>query len=202
MKLRSKLLLACGLMAGSMALAAPASAVVVFLSGAPVATPGGYEFSYQGNFSAGEGIETGSTLVIFDFAGYVPGSIFSPYADVAAAAELTSGGVVLSPDFTDDPSLYNLRFTYNGATTLDLSNVSFGGLSAKSFFNGVATDGFAALTVKTAGPLIGSNVYSSGLVSVPTAVPEPAMWAMMLSGFGMAGSAMRRRRTRPTMVTA
>lgn len=33
-----------------------------------------------------------------------------------------------------------------------------------------------------------------GLVT-PDAVPEPAVWAMLLTGFGMAGTAMRRRRT-------
>ncbi len=33
-------------------------------------------------------------------------------------------------------------------------------------------------------------------------VPEPAAWAMMLVGFGMVGSTMRRRSQRTTMVTA
>ena len=55
----------------------PASAVVLFLSGPPTAVTGGYEFSYQGNFSHDEGIQTGSTLVIFDFAGYIAGSVFA-----------------------------------------------------------------------------------------------------------------------------
>ena len=33
------------------------------------------------------------------------------------------------------------------------------------------------------------------LVRGVSAVPEPATWAMMISGFGMAGVALRRRRT-------
>ena len=33
-----------------------------------------------------------------------------------------------------------------------------------------------------------------GVVGVPPSVPEPATWAMMLMGFGVAGYSMRRRR--------
>ena len=38
------------------------------------------------------------------------------------------------------------------------------------------------------------------LESLPSAVPEPATWAMMITGFGMAGVAIRRRRE--TLVAA
>lgn len=37
---------------------------------------------------------------------------------------------------------------------------------------------------------------------IPTAVPEPAAWAMMLAGFGLVGSAMRRRGSDGARVTA
>jgi len=180
----------------------PASAVVLFLSGPPTAVAGGYEFSYQGNFSHNEGIQAGSTLVIFDFAGYVAGSVFSPYADVSAAAELVSSGMIGSPDFNDDPNLFNLRFTYTGAAPQDLSNINFGGLSARSILGGISIDGFSAVTVKSAGVANGSKVYSVGLAGVPFGVPEPAMWAMMLGGFGLAGATIRRRRQAMSFVTA
>lgn len=182
--------------------ATPASAVVIFLSGAPTAVPGGFEFSYQGNFSNDEGIQTGSTLVIFDFAGYIAGSIFSPYADVSAMTELVSGDVPTSPDFTDDPGLFNLRFTYTGASTLDLSNIDFTGLTAESILGGVTNDGFSAVTVKVDGSAVGTKVYSIGQVGVPFGVPEPAAWAMMLGGFGLVGAAVRRRRHAMSIVTA
>ncbi|MFM7028098.1 MAG: PEPxxWA-CTERM sorting domain-containing protein [Chakrabartia sp.] len=201
MKYPIKPILSAILCAAAALVATPASAVVIYLTASPVAVPGGWEFSYQGNFSSGEGIKTGSTLVIFDFAGYIPGSVFSPYADIAAAAELVSAGVPTNPDFTDDPALYNLRFTYTGAPTLDLSNTNFSGLTAISALNGVTTDGFSAVTVKTSGALAGRNVYSSGQVEVPAAVPEPAVWAMLLAGFGLAGVALRRRR-QPVLLMA
>lgn len=189
----SKALLAASALAAASA-ATPASAVVIFLSGPPTAVPGGYEFSYQGNFSNNEGIQTGSTLVIFDFAGYIDGSVFSPYADIAATAELTSGDVPTSPDFTDDPGLFNLRFTYTGAPIVDMSNIDFAGLMAQSTLGGVTKDGFSAVTVKVAGSEAGTKVYSIGQVGVPTGVPEPALWGMMLGGFGLLGASVRRRR--------
>ena len=36
---------------------------------------------------------------------------------------------------------------------------------------------------------------ATGVAALPTAVPEPASWAMMAGGFGLAGATMRRRRT-------
>ena len=40
-----------------------------------------------------------------------------------------------------------------------------------------------------------ANVYAKfTLESLPSAVPEPATWAMMITGFGLAGAAIRRRR--------
>lgn len=197
--LRRSLLSALGLaMAGA---ATPASAIVIFLSGAPTAVPGGFEFSYQGNFSNDEGIQTGSALVIFDFAGYIDGSVFSPYADISAMVEFVSSDLPTSPDFTDDPSLYNLRFTYTGADTLDMSGIDFAGLTARSTLGGVVLDGFSAVTVKVEGSETGTTIYSIGQVGVPAGVPEPALWGMMLGGFAMLGSSLRRRR-RMDFVTA
>ncbi|MBA2920350.1 PEPxxWA-CTERM sorting domain-containing protein [Sphingomonas sp. MAH-20] len=45
------------------------------------------------------------------------------------------------------------------------------------------------------GPDYHGGISVAGLGAV--AVPEPATWAMMLTGFGAAGLAMRRRRLRP-----
>lgn len=39
-----------------------------------------------------------------------------------------------------------------------------------------------------------SQLLSNIVGPVTDAVPEPATWAMMIAGFGMAGAAMRRRR--------
>ncbi|MBS0502770.1 MAG: cistern family PEP-CTERM protein, partial [Proteobacteria bacterium] len=40
-----------------------------------------------------------------------------------------------------------------------------------------------------------NGASASGGGTIVTAVPEPATWAMMIAGFGLAGAAIRRRRT-------
>ena len=120
MKKLSLRYLASALLAGTVFAATPASAVVVFLSGAPTPTSGGWEFGYQANFSAGEGVQNGSTFVIFDFAGYVPGSVFSPYADLVASSELVSAGLPSSPASTSPkprPVCSGISRTASGSAT-------------------------------------------------------------------------------------
>ncbi|MBT9470025.1 MAG: PEPxxWA-CTERM sorting domain-containing protein [Pseudomonadota bacterium] len=59
--------------------------------------------------------------------------------------------------------------------------VAFGGLAKSIDFGGAAGQtGFDNITFGSATP--------------GSAVPEPATWAMMIAGFGMAGAALRRRR--------
>jgi hypothetical protein len=48
----------------------------------------------------------------------------------------------------------------------------------------------ASLRIWTEGELIVGNIASEA-----APVPEPAAWALMIAGFGLAGAALRRRRT-------
>ncbi len=111
--------------------------------------------------------------------------------------------------------LYNVSFAYSrniaGAADPATATVSAGGQT----FNVVApadgpftnagrmawvTDGFSF--VGTGAPttlaLAATNGTNGGVffdaISVQMAVPEPATWAMMIGGFGLAGAALRRRR--------
>ncbi len=161
-----------------------------------------YTFSYGGTLAETEGVWSGSTLVILDFAGYVDGTVFSPYATLAANAELTTAGIVLGPDVVDDPSLFNLVFTYTGdpvQTTpapdgSPYTPITFEGLSARSIFGDAALGAFSTVTVKNTGEAAGTLVFSLGEVAVPAAaIPEPATWGLMLIGFAAVGAAARRR---------
>src|SRR3546814_6347657 len=94
-------------------LSVPAHAATVLLDSV-TSVSDGYEFSYAGTLDDTEGLRNGSQLVIFDFAGYVDGSVFSPYDDVSASVEYSNPDLTLAPGVTDDPGLVNLVFNWPG----------------------------------------------------------------------------------------
>jgi hypothetical protein len=180
------LALAAAMAAGCVA--SSANAVVIFLDSV-VQEGSNYRYTYAAEFSDGEGIQNGSTLAIYDFAGYVPGSITGVSPALSTATPNSSD--MMSIGFTDNASIPNLEFTYNGPTQ-DLGGNRFIFGSALSTFGRTRLDGFSAITVKTAGAA-GTLVGSQGATAVPLGVPEPASWAMLLGGFGLIGAATRRR---------
>ncbi|WP_293677320.1 PEPxxWA-CTERM sorting domain-containing protein [uncultured Phenylobacterium sp.] len=183
--------------------AAAQAAVIPSLSGV-TANADDFTFTYQGTLSGDAGLTAGSKLVIFDFAGYVDGSVFADLPTVTATSELVSLGLTSIPGQIDDPTIANLVFTYNGpdfqTSGGPFEPVDFNGIGARSIFSGLGADTFAAVTVKnnpdnTPGGT-GTPIFDQGFVTVPlaTAVPEPATWAMMVLGFGGAGALIRSRR--------
>jgi hypothetical protein len=189
-------------------LAGSANAAVLTLQGVTNNGPNDNTFRYQGTLGPDEGLRSGDRLIIYDFAGYIDGSIFSPSAQVVASTEFTSSDPV-TPGFTDDASLVNLVFTYTGPDFRNengpFAPLDFNGLGARSTFSGTTADAMFTLTTKNNpnGQPGGSNtpIFTLGSVTVPNAIPEPATWAMMLGGFGLLGAATRRR-ARTASVTA
>jgi hypothetical protein len=184
--------------AAAVGLAGSASAAVLTLESVTPQGGGEFRFSYQGTLGPDEGVRPGDRLIIFDFGGYVDGSIFAPGANVATSVEFTSPTALVTPGFTDDPNIVNLVFTYTGAPFRNeggpFAPFDFDGLGARSTFNLTTIDAFFTRTTKN-NPDNEENtsVFTLGRVQVPSAIPEPATWAMMLGGFGLAGAAMRRR---------
>lgn len=171
-------------------------------------TPDGsnFTFNYHATLSGDEGLTAGSILVIFDFAGYVAGSIFAPSPDIATSIVMTAnfntavGGVQVNPMFTDDPTIPDLVFTYTGpdfhTSGGPFSNVVFSGLRATSTLGGLALDGFSSRAISNNGMgTVGAASFNNGAVGVAAAlVPEPASWALLVVGFGGVGSMFRARR--------
>ncbi len=183
-------------------MAAPASAGVITLENISANGASDFTFTYQGTLGPDEGVKAGDRLIIYDFSGYIDGSIFSDVADVIATIEFTSPSGIVTPGFDDDASIANLVFTYTGEDFRTnggpFAPFDFDGIGARSTLGGMRADAFFGLSTKNnpdgAPGGSGTDIYSLGSVAVPTAVvPEPAAWAMMLAGFGLAGTAIRRR---------
>jgi hypothetical protein len=202
MNLRLCLIAACAVCA-----AGAANAAVIPSLTDVTPTGSNFTFTYQGTLSEDAGLVSGDRLVIFDFAGYVPDSISSPYADISSTTELVSTGLTTIPGQVDDPTIPNLVFTYIGPdfhnTGGPYTPIDFNGLSAQSVFGGMGADTFAAVTTKNNPDGLpggtGTPIYDQGFITVPAAaVPEPASWALMIFGMGMVGAGLRlRRRTTP-----
>jgi hypothetical protein len=183
---------------GALVASAPAHSAVIYLD-AVTAVGSNFRYDYSVEFARDEGIESGSSFAIYDFNGYVPGSIKSDYPGFVTSRVERFSDLPKSPNFTDD-NTFNLRFTYNGPTQ-NLSRQSFGMFSALSRFENQTVDGFSAVTVVAAGSAAGEEVFAQGPVETPAAaVPETATWAMMISGLGLIGGAMRRQRKVKTTV--
>lgn len=77
-----------------------------------------------------------------------------------------------------------------------IGGVSSGSNDFALSFMGPGTDPFSYLPLSFAYSIAGGQVWRGDFqVSpyTPGGVPEPATWAMLIAGFGLAGSALRRR---------
>ena len=90
-------------------------------------------------------------------------------------------------NITGDPSPFS---TWDGVSDLAAFDTNL--LLNNIFTPSVQTDG--GELVFTAPPLPARARFSASIVAAP--VPEPATWAMMITGFGMAGASLRRRKVR------
>lgn len=174
---------------------APASAAVAILDSiTPVG--GGYFFDYRITLAPDEGLRAGDKLVIYDFAGYVPGSIVG-VPNTVASVEFTSLPFV-TPGESDDPGILNLVWTYTGpdfqTSGGPFAAIIQGGFGAVSIYGQTVLDAFTSVTTKNNPPIAAETpLVQGGFTQVP-AIPEPTSWALLIAGFGLVGAAVRRGR--------
>jgi len=204
--------LACTALA--LVIAAPASANVVYQSladdsaaqveGAWCADCSYYQAEVQDQFTLGSSANiTGVNLWIYASGGYDTAAIATGYTfhvyNSDRSSLLYSQLVFPVTTFATRQGIYSLEKQVGGS----LSGLS---LSAGTYWAGfeapmMGTMGFAGGngTGRQVGPngdfALGDN---AGYQLLSSAAPEPASWAMMVGGFGLAGAAMRRRRAAVT----
>jgi len=165
---------------------------------ASVTGTGPFTFNYTATTAAGDTISAGDFFRVYDFFGYVAGSITAP-AGWTATTALTNPtpppNVILS--LGDDPAIPNLIFTYTGAPIVGPASIS--GFSAQSTLNFLGFEkNYVGRATQGSGPTAGQPVDTVGNVRVP-GVPEPA--SVISTGLGVLvfGAAYGFRRRRATV---
>jgi|SRR6478672_8134166 len=192
--------------ASSLALASAANAVVI-VPGAPLAgdqSQGPTSFLVSGN------IFSGPITATIGHSGIAAGSFTDTFQFTIPQTGTGSGSITTTVDVGQ----------FLGVTDLDITSVVINGttfaIETLRDINGVAclvegvgtcgaTETFAASlvpivanvqnTITVTGTSRGLGSYGGNLTFSPTAVPEPATWAMMLLGFAGIGWQLRRKRS-------
>lgn len=115
--------------------------------------------------------------------------LLCPGAQVVFGDPRNNGGVILSS------AAFSAASLLNAPPPIDLAVI--GGLYGQYFVPVAFTDnGTSPFEEPTLGADLNYNqLYRSRL----SAIPEPESWALMILGFGAAGAAMRRQRSRPQL---
>jgi len=188
--------------------AAHADIIPVFLPGAVTTNGGITTFTYRVDVTNDQQVApmagptfntaTDSFVTIYDFAGFVPGSLA-----VTSGSLLTSvqnSGVnppLINPP--DNAAIPNLTIYYNGSTLLN-GPQTLGFVTAQTTLTGFNPTGFfAGQAQKNEGLSKGTTIDNIGRTTIPTAaptaVPEPATLApFALGGLGLLGLIARKTR--------
>lgn len=134
------------------------------------------------------GTACGTFFTIYDFQGYVAGSIFAPtgWTGTTMATGLTPSGQLVT-----DSSVVNLVFTYNGAT---IPVPTLSGFGAQTSFNTINNGGtFSYEAQKISNP--SAPDQGQGPLNVPqSSVPEPISMTMLGGGLAVLGLLRFRRK--------
>ncbi|KQW68081.1 hypothetical protein ASE17_06370 [Phenylobacterium sp. Root77] len=132
------------------------------------------------------------------------GSLTGSFTTDDALSSLLSVNITASSG-TFGPGVFS-TFTYNNASLADwvslptqgfrISTAGYAQQLRLDFFPLTATGANILTTAYEYQNTGGARAVTGGrvMLDVPSAVPEPATWAMMIMGFGLAGAALRSRK--------
>ncbi|NJC07309.1 choice-of-anchor A domain-containing protein [Polymorphobacter fuscus] len=163
-----------------------------------------------GSFSSqwGSAALTGGTGVGTDVFSVTTGDLGGIYAlrligTAGSKAIINVSGSTFGGYFSFDRGNYavsDVTFNFVDAQSVGLNGVTLAGSILAPLANVVQQGGLiggsvVARNYTSGGATIGGDGRFEVADYAAGAVPEPATWAMLITGFGMVGSAMRRRRT-------
>ena len=175
---------------------AGATAIAAMVAMSPAAhaaktyyAPGSPEFQISGNPA------TGPVSAGIQVSGIAAGDFDDVFSFTVGANGLGSGGLLTTASsFHGSTDLDFTSITVNG-TSIPITTVG-GGLAEFASLSGFKIAAGAVNTIEVTGLSRGDGSYGGNATFTPTSsVPELATWGMMILGFGVVGSAMRRQRS-------
>ncbi len=142
-------------------------------------TSGGFKWNYSANVTVDQMVQPGDFFTIYDFGAFTPLSNTQPAGWTFSSSLVGTNPSLVTP--VDNPSILNLTWTYNGATTINGSAL-LGDFSVVANTNQLRDSDFAAEATRSTGPNAGSKVDNVGRISVP--VPEMSALLPILSVCG------------------
>jgi hypothetical protein len=182
-----------GLAISIFAVAARADIIPSYVS----AVPSGQNtiITYQIDFTSEQNGTTNDYFTIYDFGSIVPNSSTQPSNWVFSTALV--GVTPAKTNAPDNPNILNLTWTYTGSSPLSGTAIGPFTVTVPGVFdvelNPLRSGFFAAQGTLVTGPDAGSKVGNVGVLPIPVVVPEPASIALLLGGFALLASRLRKR---------
>jgi hypothetical protein len=163
-------------------------------------------WDFDGLQAAGYGVTTTGPVNIYNGAdGLMSGISAPPPGDLSNYVAVLGGGALtlstpaikLLSVYMGSPDQYNsIQFNYSDNTfdLLDGNQLSGGAFNGDQSIGRRMTYTFGGKTVTSVVFSSSQNSFEFDNIATVSAVPEPATWAMMIMGFGLAGSAVRNSR--------